>query len=219
LVIRQKQGYRILNLVSSFAIASMLTSSSFASMLFTSSGGGTVRNGDDFTLGTSFTVNTSGNLVTALGIYDLGGAFSTDHQIDLWDDSAGGAIVAAATFLASNTNAGTPTGFVFVSINPVPLVIGHVYTLGAFYPSATFGSGGDTLLDHNGAPATDSNFGSFAARFDTSGAFAEPKGPTSGTAYIGPNLQFIPAPEPATVGFVCFGLLGLLALPRQKRRV
>ena len=208
-------GHRALNLVFSCVAASALMSLSLASTLFTSAGGGSLRNGDDFTLGTSFTVNAAGIIVTNLGVYDVGGAFGSDHQVALWDHSAGDTQVASATVLASSTNAGTPAGFIYVAISPVALVSGHVYYLGAFYPSATFGSGGDQLLDHDGAPGTDPNFGSFSARFDTSGAFAEPTGGASGTAYIGPNFQFTVAPEPAAVGLTCAGLLGLLALARR----
>jgi hypothetical protein len=97
-------------------------------------GSGADRQGDAFTLGTGFTVITDGNVVTALGIYDVGGAFTIDHMIALWDHTAGDTLVASATFLASSTNAGTPAGFLYVSISPLLLVNGDNYILGAFYP-------------------------------------------------------------------------------------
>jgi hypothetical protein len=209
---KQVQAVRLSGLVRSLVIVSMVTGCSFASTLFTSSGGGADRTGDDFTLGTGFTVNSPGIIVTALGIYDVGGAFTTDHQIALWDHTAGDTLVASATFLASNTNSGTPAGFLYVSISPLLLVNGDNYVLGAFYPSLTFGSGGDHLLDTGGSPGTDPNFGSFVSRFDTHGTFQEPLGGAGDTAYIGPNLQFTPAPEPSTVFSIVAGLAGIALL-------
>jgi hypothetical protein len=195
----------------------MVTGCSSASTLFTSPGSGADRQGDAFTLGTSFTVTSDGNIVTALGIYDVGGAFTTDHQIALWDHTAGDTQVASATFLASNTNAGTPAGFLYVSISPLLLVKGDNYILGAFYPGTFAVASGDHLLDHSATPGTDPNFNNFVARFDTSNSgLQEPLGGTSGTAFIGPNLQFTPAPEPSTVFSVVAGLAGLALLKRRR---
>ena len=209
-----------MSLVRLLAIASMVTRCSFASTLFTSAGSGTNRQGDAFTLGTSFTVLTSGNTVTALGIYDTGdngGVFFADHQIGLWDNTAGNTQVASATFLASTTSGGESAGFLYVSVSPVGLVSGHTYVLGAFYPGTFAVASGDHLLDTGGAPGTDPNFNSFVSRFDTSNAgFQEPLGGAGDTAYIGPNLQFTPAPEPATVVSIVAGLAGLALLKRRR---
>jgi hypothetical protein len=185
----------------------------------TSPGTGADRQGDAFTLGTSFDVLTVGNIVTALGIYDEGGQFVSNHQIALWDHTAGDTVVASATFLASSTNSGTPAGFLYIAVSPVTLIAGHNYVLGAFYPGTFAVASGDHLLDHSSTPGTDPNFGNFVARFDTSNAgFQEPLGGTSGSAYVGPNLQFTPAPEPSTLLSLGIGLAGLAWVARRRRQ-
>src|SRR5258708_20503498 len=84
----RKQAACWLRRVCLFVIVSAAASSSFADVLLTSSGGGTVRHGSDFTLGTGFTVGSPGIVVSALGIYDVGGQFASAHQIAFWDPTA-----------------------------------------------------------------------------------------------------------------------------------
>lgn len=203
-----------------FVIVSIVTSCSFASTLFTSAGTGTNRQGDAFTLGTSFDVVTGGNLVTDLGIYDTGdngGVFTQDHQIALWDHTAGNTLVASATFLASTTSGGESPGFLYISIAPVFLISGHNYILGAFYPGTFAVASGDHLLDASSTPGTDPNFANFVARFDTSNAGLQvPSGGAGVGAFIGPNFQFTPAPEPSTVATIVGGLAGLIWLKRRR---
>ncbi len=159
--------------------------------------------------------------MSALGIYDVGGQFASDHQIALWDHTAGDTQVASATFLASNTNAGTPAGFLYVSISPLLLVNGDNYILGAFYPG-TFAdpNSGDRLLETGGSPGTNPNFNSFVSRFDTHGSFQEPLGGAGDTAYVGPNLQFTPVPEPSSgvlLLSIVAGLAGIALLKGHSR--
>jgi hypothetical protein len=170
----------------------------------TDPGSGSLRTGGSpsfgFSLGAQFTLSTVDGLdgfVLALGIYDpSGNALNTDHEIGLWDVTAGNTMVADATVTAGTTNSGVP-GFLYVTLPvPVLLIDGDVYKLAAYYSQTST----DTLLDNNGTPTIDPNFSNTHGIFDPTGAvgqLSEPTG-TAGNPYVGPNLQFQPIPEPGT---------------------
>jgi len=195
-----------LNAKALFLTLIMTASIGRATLLFSDPGGGNSRTGDGFSLGAQFTVSVSNEEVIGLGIYDLtGNALLTAHEVGLWDVTAGNTMVADVTVPAGTTNGGTP-GFVFVAPpSPVVLFNGHQYKLAAYYPS---GASTDHLADccQGAAPTADPGFTSIVGAFTASasvGSLSEPNG-TAGHAYVGPNLQFQPTPEPAT---------GLLILP------
>jgi hypothetical protein len=185
-----------------------------ANTLLLSGGSGAPRRGEGFSLGTQFVVTSPYiPVVTALGIFDLGGAFANDHEIGLWDDTLGGTMIGDATVTAASTNASTPAGFLFASLpSPVALVHGHTYTLAAYYAGSLSPDAGDFLRDPGGNPGMDPNFGSFVGKFspsNTIGHLSEPTG-SFGDAYVGANMQFT-VPEPGTflAGFVSMCLLAL----------
>ncbi len=176
-----------------------------------------------FSLGAEFTLSTVNELdgfVLELGIYDpSGNALNTDHEIGLWDVTAGNTMVADATVTAGTTNSGVP-GFLYVSLpTPVLMIDGDVYKLAAYYSQTST----DTLLDNNGSPTIDPNFSSTHGIFDPTGAvgsLSEPTG-TAGNPYVGPNLQFQPIPEPGTGALLLVAgvLVGWRARARVERSV
>jgi hypothetical protein len=175
-------------------------------------GGGTDRTGQNFSLGSTFTVGSKNAIVSALGVYDATGtalAFST--PVEIWDSS--GTPVASATVNSGTTDT---NHFSYASISPVTLTAGQTYTIAAFYSTSNTAH----LLDHDGSPGTSTNFNSYGARYsNTTGSLNWTTVTTTGTAYIGPNLLFT-VPEPATLSLVSGGLLLLVGgLSLKQRRL
>jgi len=188
-------------------------------MMFTTPGTGPDRTGDGFSLGVQFQVVAPNLTVVSLGIYDTtGGALKTDHEIGLWDVTAGNAQVADATVTAGTSNGGTP-GFVFVGLTtPTALILGDTYRLAAYYPAGSSATT-DHLLDccsGSTAPAPNPDFIQLNGEFtpsNTIGGLSEPTG-QAGHAYVGPNLQFN-TPEPGT-GLLILGAVALMARLRRR---
>jgi hypothetical protein len=187
-------------------------------MMFTTPGTGHDRTGDGFSLGVQFVVLAPNLSVVSLGFYDTtGGALKTDHEIGLWDVTAGHIQVADATVTAGTSNGGV-AGFLFVALTtPVALIQGDTYTLAAYFPAGDSAST-DHLLDccDGTAPAVNPDFNPLHGEFTPSnviGHLSEPTG-IAGHAYIGPNLEFN-TPEPGT-GLLMIGALGLW-LGRRRR--
>ncbi|HLW77491.1 MAG TPA: hypothetical protein VKS01_10905 [Bryobacteraceae bacterium] len=183
-----------------FTIVLMAAGLCHATTLFSDAGSGALRTGDGFSLGVEFTVNDSQPLfVFGLGIWDpSGNALASDHEIGLWDVTAGNIMVDDATVTAGTTNGGTP-GFLFVSVPQTLLNNGDTYQLATYYTNSP---NTDTLFNccSGSAPTNDPNFTGLVGVFtasNTVGSLSEPNG-TAGHAYVGPNMQFGPAPEPGT---------------------
>ncbi|MBN9420580.1 MAG: DUF4082 domain-containing protein [Candidatus Eremiobacteraeota bacterium] len=88
------------------------------------------------TAGWSFTVNQTIQ-VTALGLFDDASVtgLTDSHQIGIWDSSS--ALIASAT-VPSGTAATLVSNFRYVSIAPVTLLAGQVYTIGASFLANSF---------------------------------------------------------------------------------
>jgi len=172
--------------------AVLLASQGLAATFVVAPDSGSLRTGDGFTLGSSFTVGSSNALVTSLGAWDNGSdGLNFAKPVAIWDSS--GNMIASAT-VGSGT-AGTLVGeFRYASIPPVTLTAGQQYTVGVYY-SAT---DPDQLHDHTGAPTMSSDFTGYVATFtgsNTVGSISKPTGGTTGAAYIGPSFQYV-VPEP-----------------------
>ncbi len=180
--------------------ASTLFAAPAAAQVFVASpGGGTLRVGNNFTLGSSFTVGSIPVSVFSLGVWDSNAdGLAVAKPVGLWNST--GTLLASATVPAGTT--GTLVGeFRYTSITPIVLSANTSYTVGAFYAS----SDTDQLHDHTGgaAPTMSSDFTNYVARFDNATGFSDPTGGASGPAYVGPSFQYAVVPEPSSL------LLGL----------
>jgi Domain of unknown function (DUF4082) len=202
------------------AIAILTASLASAANLYSDAGGGNDRTGDGFSLGSEFTVSASGLTVIALGIYDFtGNALITDHEVGLWDLTAGDVLPRADVTVAAGTSNGGVPGFLFVALGSgVALTNGDTYILGAYYPT---GSSTDRLLDccQGAAPTMDPAFTAQHGVYSTSAAVGSLSEPTNivAHAYVGPNLQFQPAPEPGTAALTFMAVAALSAYSFRRR--
>ena len=133
--------------------------------------------------------------ITALGFYAASGTVGASHTLSLWGPGTTARGDLSSANLASVTlNAGTPVdtnGFAWVTLSaPIALVAGDYYDLLA---SVTSGGPDDYLQPYEGGgtsgPAvisvpSGSPFAGFTGAYSTDG-YAY-----SGSAYLGPNIQF-----------------------------
>jgi hypothetical protein len=149
--------------------------------------------------GLFFTPNTAIS-VTALGYVDCG--FSVGHDVGLYD-------VTTSTLLAETTVtiSSTPSdGFYYNSISPLLLTAGNEYAVvGTQVPADS----NWTASSVNPAPGI--TFNGYA--YDFNSTLDLPTTPY-GTAYFGPNFQFVP--EPSTTSCLLMGVASLVCLRRFK---
>jgi len=176
---------------------------SFASYDFTGS------DGRHLTLGYAFTANQAAE-VSALGAFDhLGDGFAEEHQVGLWDLSG---LVRVATVPAGA--ASFRDGFFrYAAIEPLTLVPGRQYIVGAFYRAQgpdlwTWGTPPTNYQGWQVAPEITFNVGMYA--YD---AFTAPNQITW-PYYGGGNVFFGAVPEPASI--LAIGV-GLAAIIRKRR--
>jgi hypothetical protein len=181
--------------------------------LFTSSGTGTIRTGDGFTLGGQFTVGSQNAVVSSLGVFDsTGSSLAAATPVDIWDSSQN--VVASAIVPQGTTDANQ---FSYVAITPVTLLAGQTYTIGAYYSSSADPA---QLHDHSASPGQSPDFNNYTARFSSSasaGVITIPTGGAGSGVYLGPNMIYT-VPEPATLWLSGAGLLMLLCRHRLGRR-
>lgn len=162
-----------------------------------------------WTLGYQFKA-TGAITVTALGAYDLGGdGFAVSHDVGLWD--ASGNLLASTT--VSSSDALTDM-FRYHSISGVDLTAGETYYVGA----DNYGYGGDPyLLD---ADITNSAGATYlTGAYNASDTLAFPVFTFDAHGYFGGNFQYgetSNVPEPASLGLIAAGMLGLTALRRKQ---
>lgn len=187
-----------------------------------SPGTGTIRTGDGFSLGTTFTVGANDETVTDLGVWDgpngnngsIGDGLITSIPVGLFDSA--GTLIANVT-VPFGTTGTLLNGFRYSPITPVNLLSGNTYTLAAYYTAQD----ADVLHDQGGAPSTSADFNNYLAAFtgsNTVGSLSFPTGHTNGTAYVGPNFEYTSTavPEPATLPLVISGL-SVLGVFRRRR--
>jgi hypothetical protein len=169
-----------------------------------------LRTGDNFTLGSSFTVGANPVLVTSLGVWDSNiDGLASSKQVGIWTLAGSAGTLVTSAIVPSGT-AGTLVGeFRYTPVTPIVLSANTAYTVGVFYPTGD----PDQLHDHSpitggsGEPSMSGDFNSFSARFSaTTGSFVEPIGGTAGFAYVGGNFQYTVVPEP---GSLVLGLGGI----------
>jgi hypothetical protein len=195
------------------AAATLIAAPAAAQVFVASPGGGTLRFGNNFTLGSSFTVGSNPVSVTSLGVWDSNNdGLTFAKPVGIWDSA--NTLVATATIPAGTT--GTLVGeFRYMSITPIVLSANASYTIGAFYAS----SDSDLLHDHTGglAPTMSSDFTNYTARFDNATGFSDPTGGTSGPAYVGPSFQYTVVPEPSSLLLGVVGACMLWSCRRRRR--
>jgi hypothetical protein len=166
-------------------------------------------------LGYQFTT-TQSLTVTELGILDVAGnAQIENHYVGLFA-SDGTTLLAHTTVTAGQT---APAGTdIFNSVSPVTLAPG-TYDIGAFYSAndytdlmidsnasftAATGISWDEALDNIGTPNAD-NYSTIS--------FAS----NQQRGFFGPNFEFSPAPEPASLALLGLGVAAVVRLRRGKR--
>jgi hypothetical protein len=151
--------------------------------------------------------------VTSLGCFDyiLTEYSESPMSIGLW--ASDGTLLASNSVNATSSLVGQSR---YEPVTPVALAPGLTYHIGAYYPSngltillaAAPGDGGSVSTSPLIQPGT--------AVSDPSGfAFPNSAQGGPGAAFLVPNFQFVPVPEPASLAF---GTLGLLVLASRTRR-
>jgi hypothetical protein len=191
----------------------LITPQAHASELVLSPGTATIRTGDGFTLGLTFTVGSSDVSVTALEVWDFNqDGLSQSMPVAIWNSSGG--IVASTTVDSGTTDPLDPLDAEFreKTITPVTLTAGKQYFTGVYYSSSDTT---DKLHDH-AATLMSFDFSGYAGVFSTSntaGSITEPTNQVTGE-YIGPNFVYTVLPEPSCL---VLGLGGLVVLSGRLR--
>lgn len=149
-------------------------------------------------------------MVTAIGIFDLGGdGISSPHTVAIWDDS--GNVITQQLFPAGGGD--LLDGFRYIEITPLDLMADIKYTIGVFF----FANNTDEVLVANSSNeySLDPRITILGGR-SRIGSLGAPDMDTS-EVFIGPNFQFTAVPVPAAVWLMA-GALGVLGgLGRRKQ--
>jgi len=159
-----------------------------------------------FTLGWSFTVVDTINLV-GLGVFDDSqDGLADSHEVGLWD--SGGNLLVSTT-VASGTSSSLTDKFRFESVTTTTLLAGQTYYIGGLWLT-----GNDNILFPgdaiNQVTIAEILFGQ--SQFAGGGTLAFPGSSIGGNGYYGPNFL---VPEPTTM--LLFGV-GAASLAIRRRR-
>jgi len=184
-----------------------------STIAITTSPDNVATNTGTWTLGWSFSVNSSIN-VTALGAFDAGSdGLNVAHDVGIWDVS--GNLLASAT-VPSGTAGVLDSGYRFVSISPLSLSAGSTYYVGAVY----FVNDNDGWLYDPITLATAPQITYLSREFEYSGgSLVFPDIASAGTTgYFGGNFEFDTSstvPEPSTIALLAVGL-GIVLFTRKR---
>ncbi len=209
--------------VGALAVLALATGAGAQQSLILNDGTASIRTDGGFTIGTEFTVGPTSMLVEALGVWDgkndgsgdgMDGLI-TSHGVGLWLVDTNSNV---GTLIASNTVPSGASGaligefrYVFLG-SPVILSNGLTYRLGAFYNSTS----GEPFRAQNPVPFTPyvitTNWGVDGAHYVAGTSLADPTvwAVFTSDSYVGPNLLFIPVPEPTAILLLGAGSLWLL---------
>lgn len=174
-----------------------------------------------FTLGFSFTANSSID-VSALGIFDDSqDGLLESHEIGIFDNSGN---LLVSTTLGSGTSGTLINQFRYVNVAPVTLSGGATYFVGAVYET-----GADALIFPGGSTGftTAPQITYDQSRFGFGSTLTFPSGSGGGgDGYFGPNFRFSPTvvgppvPEPGAyvTGAFLFGGIGLGLIRGRMRK-
>jgi len=196
-----------------------LVNVAIAGLIVDLSGGTSVNDSRDFTLGWGFTVNSSIQ-IDGLGLWDEdadGFSYIQGYEVGIWSDLNGALLASAivdnsSNSLSSSSNDGT---WMFTDIASLILNIGD-YTIGYLRP-------GNTDLWRYGTSVVNLNSSiTLGSRLYGSGnSLIKPITITgaAGQGYFGPNLRTVETsiPEPSTLAIFVLGMIGVASRRFKKQ--
>lgn len=202
------------NLILLLGLAAAIETSTFSQVaaLQNIAGGLTFPSNADATYGWRFSIDSAQPLaVTHLGLLDLDASgFAEEHRVGLWDSSD--ALLAEVTLAAGLTGT-LQNGFRYLPLGtPAILQPGQSYSIGSWNLGTSDWAIGNATTLTEYAPEIDI----IGAGYHPLSGFRPPKDPVGLThGYFGPNLLFVPVPEPSEYMAVTAGALLLAAGARR----
>jgi len=161
-------------------------------------------------LGWTFQPQTSIS-VTALGAFNYVVPSEGGLEVGLWDSS--GVLLASKTITAGSLSLDQS---LYESITPVTLAADQTYYLGAFSPAGSFESivviPNDGIGDGYATMSPEIQLGNVAYEQNSDFEFPDITANSPGSAFIAPNFEFEPAPEPSTLCLLGAGSFVLLMM-------